>query len=46
MQVTLAFPDPFAVVTVDGRHDEQTGTTAVIEKTLDPYWYETFDLCV
>jgi E3 ubiquitin-protein ligase NEDD4 len=46
MQVTLAFPDPFAVVTIDGHHDEQTRTTAVIKETLDPYWYESFDLCV
>lgn len=35
------FPDPFAVVTVDG---EQTHSTAVIRKTLNPYWNESFDL--
>ncbi|RPA91244.1 HECT-domain-containing protein [Choiromyces venosus 120613-1] len=37
------FPDPFAVVTVDG---EQTHTTSVIRKTLNPYWNESFDLQV
>ncbi|KAJ3375809.1 E3 ubiquitin-protein ligase pub1 [Allomyces arbusculus] len=34
-------PDPFAVVTVDGA---QTQTTAVIKKTLNPYWNESFEL--
>ncbi|KAI8967641.1 hypothetical protein BDF20DRAFT_900412 [Mycotypha africana] len=37
------YPDPFAVVTVDG---EQTHTTTVMKKTLNPYWNETFDLKV
>ncbi|KAI5809635.1 hypothetical protein DFH27DRAFT_606062 [Peziza echinospora] len=37
------FPDPFAVVTVDG---EQTHTTSVIRKTLNPYWNESFDVTV
>lgn len=37
------FPDPFAVVTVDG---EQTHTTSVIRKTLNPYWNESFDMYV
>ncbi|CAG8539950.1 78_t:CDS:10 [Ambispora leptoticha] len=36
-------PDPFAVVTVDG---EQTQTTSVIKKTLNPYWNESFDVQV
>ncbi|KAI9278407.1 hypothetical protein BDA99DRAFT_492079 [Phascolomyces articulosus] len=36
-------PDPFAVVTVDG---EQTHTTTVMKKTLNPYWNESFDLQV
>ncbi|KAI7884433.1 HECT-domain-containing protein [Lichtheimia hyalospora FSU 10163] len=36
-------PDPFAVVTVDG---EQTHTTTVMKKTLNPYWNESFDLRV
>ncbi|KAI7860984.1 E3 ubiquitin-protein ligase RSP5 [Circinella umbellata] len=36
-------PDPFAVVTVDG---EQTNTTTVSKKTLNPYWNESFDLQV
>lgn len=34
-------PDPFAVLTVDG---EQTSTTSVIKKTLNPYWNESFDM--
>jgi Ca2+-dependent lipid-binding protein len=38
---SLGFPDPFAVVTVDG---EQTHTTSVIRKTLNPYWNESFDM--
>jgi E3 ubiquitin-protein ligase NEDD4 len=37
------FPDPFAVATIGG---EQTHTTSVIRKTLNPYWNETFDLYV
>ncbi|EFW23290.1 hypothetical protein D8B26_006786 [Coccidioides posadasii str. Silveira] len=37
------FPDPFAVATVGG---EQTHTTSVIKKTLNPYWNEMFDLRV
>ena len=36
------FPDPFAVATIGG---EQTRTTAVIKKTLNPYWNESFDMC-
>ncbi|OZJ02783.1 putative E3 ubiquitin-protein ligase hulA [Bifiguratus adelaidae] len=39
----LRFPDPFAVVTVDG---EQTHTSTVMKKTLNPYWNEGFDLTV
>jgi E3 ubiquitin-protein ligase NEDD4 len=39
----LGFPDPFAVATVGG---EQTHTTSVIKKTLNPYWNEPFDLRV
>jgi Ca2+-dependent lipid-binding protein len=39
----LGFPDPFAVATIGG---EQTHTTSVIRKTLNPYWNETFDLYV
>ncbi|KAF8334172.1 uncharacterized protein EI90DRAFT_3121512 [Cantharellus anzutake] len=35
------FPDPFAVITVDA---EQTATTSIIKKTLDPYWNESFDV--
>jgi E3 ubiquitin-protein ligase NEDD4 len=34
-------PDPFAVATIGG---EQTHTTSVIRKTLNPYWNESFDL--
>ncbi|OXV05602.1 hypothetical protein Egran_06630 [Elaphomyces granulatus] len=37
------FPDPFAVATIGG---EQTHTTSVIKKTLNPYWNEPFDLKV
>ncbi|KAK9764617.1 E3 ubiquitin-protein ligase pub1 [Basidiobolus ranarum] len=35
------FPDPFAVLTVDG---EQTHTTGALKKTLNPYWNESFVL--
>ncbi|GAM82941.1 hypothetical protein ANO11243_009270 [Dothideomycetidae sp. 11243] len=35
------FPDPFAVATING---EQTKTTGVIKKTLNPYWNESFDM--
>lgn len=35
------FPDPFAVATING---EQTKTTAVSKRTLNPYWNESFDL--
>ncbi|KAG0244214.1 hypothetical protein BGX31_009610 [Mortierella sp. GBA43] len=34
-------PDPFAVVTVDG---DQTHTTTVMKKTLNPYWNESFEV--
>lgn len=37
------FPDPFAVATING---EQTKTTQVIKKTLNPYWNETFEMRV
>lgn len=40
---TLGFPDPFAVATIGG---EQTKTTSVIKRTLNPYWNESFDLSV
>ena len=39
--VVAGFPDPFAVATVSG---EQTRTTGVIKKTLNPYWNESFDM--
>jgi E3 ubiquitin-protein ligase NEDD4 len=35
------FPDPFAVATING---EQTKTTSVSKRTLNPYWNESFDL--
>ncbi|KAG8867505.1 hypothetical protein FRC20_005572 [Serendipita sp. 405] len=37
------FPDPFCVITVDA---EQTNTTSVIKKTLNPYWNENFEVTV
>ncbi|KAL9485017.1 hypothetical protein ACSS6W_003806 [Trichoderma asperelloides] len=37
------FPDPFAVATING---EQTKTTTVSKKTLNPYWNESFDFRV
>ena len=41
LKCVLGFPDPFAVVTING---EQTRSTAVIKKTLNPYWNESFDM--
>ena len=38
---SAGFPDPFAVATING---EQTKTTGVIKKTLNPYWNESFDM--
>jgi E3 ubiquitin-protein ligase NEDD4 len=38
-----SLPDPFAVIIVDS---EQTRTTSVIKKTLNPYWNEHFDVSV
>lgn len=40
---SAGFPDPFAVATISG---EQTKTTGVIKKTLNPYWNESFDMSV
>ncbi|KAK3350156.1 hypothetical protein B0T25DRAFT_459009 [Lasiosphaeria hispida] len=37
------FPDPFAVATING---EQTKTTQVSKRTLNPYWNENFDFKV
>jgi len=37
----IKLPDPFCVITVDA---EQTHTTSVIKKTLNPYWKETFEV--
>jgi E3 ubiquitin-protein ligase NEDD4 len=34
-------PDPFAVATVNG---EQTKSSTVVKKTLNPYWNEPFDM--
>lgn len=39
--MSAGFPDPFAVATING---EQTKTTGVIKKTLNPYWNESFDM--
>ena len=44
-QVVPAFPDPFAVIHVVP-NGNQTRTTGVIKKTLNPYWNESFDLFV
>ena len=41
LMVNVGFPDPFAVATISG---EQTRTTGVIKKTLNPYWNESFDM--
>ena len=35
------FPDPFAIIMVDAG---QGRMTSVIERTMDPYWSESFDL--
>ncbi|KAE8440784.1 hypothetical protein EG329_006584 [Mollisiaceae sp. DMI_Dod_QoI] len=40
---SFSFPDPFAIVTIGG---EQTKTTTVVKKTLNPYWNEAFDFLV
>ncbi len=40
-RLSTEFPDPFAVATIGG---EQTRTTTVIKKTLNPYWNESFDM--
>lgn len=39
--IITGFPDPFAVATING---EQTKTTQVSKRTLNPYWNEHFDL--
>ena len=41
LMLYTGFPDPFAVATISG---EQTRTTGVIKKTLNPYWNESFDM--
>lgn len=40
---STGFPDPFAVATING---EQTKTSTVSKRTLNPYWNESFDLYV
>ena len=39
----FSYPDPFAIVTVDG---EQTSSTSAAKRTLNPNWQETFSLQV
>lgn len=39
----FTLPDPFAVLTVDG---EQTQTTSVTKRTLNPFWNAAFDCLV
>jgi hypothetical protein len=39
----LSFPDPVAVITVDG---EQIATSATVRRILSPAWNESFDLYV
>ncbi|THU79884.1 C2 calcium-dependent membrane targeting, partial [Dendrothele bispora CBS 962.96] len=39
----LSLPDPFAVLTVNG---EQTSSTTVSKRTLNPSWNEHFDITV
>lgn len=36
-------PDPYAIITVNG---QQSYTTGVAKKTLNPVWNESFDMCV
>ncbi|KAF8257645.1 E3 ubiquitin-protein ligase NEDD4 [Lactarius quietus] len=37
----FSLPNPFAVITTDGADIRQT---AIVKKTLTPYWNEPFDL--
>jgi E3 ubiquitin-protein ligase NEDD4 len=39
----VALPDPYAIVKVNGIDH---ASTAVIKRTLDPYWNKTFNLWV
>ncbi|KAM6494360.1 hypothetical protein JOM56_010721 [Amanita muscaria] len=39
----LSFPDPVAVITVDG---DQVATSAAVRRNLSPAWNESFDLSV
>ncbi|KAK2465343.1 hypothetical protein APHAL10511_002697 [Amanita phalloides] len=39
----LSFPDPVAVITVDG---DQVASTATVRKNLNPNWSESFDIFV
>ncbi|KAF1850274.1 kinase-like protein [Cucurbitaria berberidis CBS 394.84] len=40
---TFFFPNPFTVLSID---DQQTRTTTVGKKTINPYWNEDFDVIV
>jgi hypothetical protein len=39
--LATGLPDPFSVATVNG---EQTKSSTVVKKTLNPYWNEAFDM--
>ncbi|VDB98127.1 unnamed protein product [Peniophora sp. CBMAI 1063] len=40
----FSLPNPFAIITVDGSPDPKQ--TAILKKTLTPYWNESFDINV
>ena len=42
-QSIIWLPDPFCILTIDG---EQTKTTSIAKRTLNPYWNQDFDFRV